>query len=199
LLVAGLSLVAIAPNLYLMRERGEDLRADSAETQVRLTALESAGDNAYPEFGQVLTFPVRGADYLAAAERYGGFGEDPVTLLRGGPGAQKLADSTLASILNVSVVPAVEPSENADCKTIGVNQVSEGVTLPLGGATLTTEEPSTVRLRRYDSGPGFELATIPSGQPRRIAIPTDSDSTPWQALLPNAGAVEVCALEDPPG
>ena len=194
ILVLLLTAAALGPNLYLLREQGADLRARSAEVRTRLSVLELAGSNVDPSFNQGLLLPVNAGDYLAAARRYGGgFGGGAASLVNAGPGLGRTADETLASMLGLHLEPSAAAS-GPGCTTVSGPDLSSGVDLPPGGAVLESDQPTDVRVGRYNPAVVVSVGSMPGGEARALVIPTDSSTVPWQAALPGASRVEACPI-----
>ncbi len=185
LVILGLVAFALPVNLWLMRERGALVRAESELAQARLAMIELERDAVPPGFvsGKVGRGPVSAGEYLAAADRFGGLGYSVAEVGAASPPARQQADETLGGIVSPRIVAVDE--ERLECAGGG----SEAE-IPPGGAVLRSEEGGTASLRRFADEPTIEAGTL--------ALPLDEASQPWIASI-SAGTLEICAVNSAKG
>jgi hypothetical protein len=184
LAILGLAAFALPVNLWMLRERGAQIRAESDLAKARMTAIEIERDVVPPDLvatgsqgGYVTT---RASDYLAAVDRFGSFGYSVPALTAAPEDVRTAADETLGAI----VAPQLEPARGGSCTGVGP--------VELGGRTLLRSRTGgTVELRRFADTPAVTAGTLAPGQVAAIELPADSASQPWIASIA-AGDLQRC-------
>ena len=184
LAILALAAFALPVNLWMLRERGTQIRTESDLAKARMTAIEIERDVVPPDLvatgsqgGFVTT---RASDYLAAVDRFGSFGYSVPALSAAPEDVRTAADETLGAI----VAPQLEPARGGSC--------TGGGPVELGGRTLLRSRTGgTVELRRFADTPAVTAGTLAPGQVAAIELPADSASQPWIASIA-AGDLQRC-------
>jgi hypothetical protein len=184
LAILALAVFALPVNLWMLRERGTQIRTESDLAKARMTAIEIERDIVPPDLvatgfqgGFVTT---RASDYLAAVDRFGTFGYSITALTAAPEGVRTAADETLGAI----VAPKLEPARGGSC--------TGGGPVELNGRTLLRSRAGgTVELRRFADAPVVTAGTLEPGQVAAIDLPTDAASQPWIASVA-AGDLQRC-------
>jgi hypothetical protein len=184
LAILALAAFALPVNLWMLRERGTQIRTESDLAKARMTAIEIERDVVPPDLvatgsqgGFVTT---RASDYLAAVDRFGSFGYSVPALSAAPEDVRTAADETLGAI----VAPQLEPARGGSC--------TGGGPVELGGRTLLRSRTGgTVELRRFADTPAVTAGTLAPGQGAAIALPAHSASQPRLASIA-AGDLQRC-------
>jgi hypothetical protein len=192
--LAAAGALALAGNLYLLRDRAADLRSDSAGVEAALATLELQGERANQAFEPPFGVTVRAGDYLAAAERHGSLALRAEELGTAPEPAQRFADAYGADLGAVRLEPASAGAETKDPACESSGGANSSIPLPAGGAIVTSESGGDVLLGRFAERPHDELGTLPAGTPTLLRVPDDADATPWRIAVAAAGPVTVCPL-----
>ncbi len=204
LVIFGLVALALPVNLWEMRERGGAIRTESDLARARLSAIELEREVVPKDFIAIVPFegkhqtcrltlvcgglvPSLAGDYLAAVDRFGGFGYSVEALEAASPDTRKAADETLVGI----VMPTITAIDGRKWKCAGGGSEVE---LAPGGAVLRAEGGGTVSLRRFADEPTIEAGTLAPGQAGRIELPVDAAAQPWVASV-SSGKLEVCEVD----
>lgn len=184
----GLTALVLPANIWLLRERGNELRSLSDRTVATLAVLEAQGEAVVPAGLIVgLRVPFQSRLYFDGVERHGSpiAGRDPIPELPAS--AREAADETLGMVL----VPRLSPLLG-DPKLSCIAPV-EGGPVRLGAdpsrVAIRSVEGGAVLLARYGDRPTIPAGTLPPGVAARIAVAADG---PWTAALDGGGMLELC-------
>ena len=183
--VLGLVALALLPNLWLLRERGAELRALSEMTEATLTAIELEREAVAPGFTVDIRVPVGAADYLSSVDEFGSPAPSPQVIADGSMDARAAADETLGQILSPSVVP-VPDDLVAQCNTKPAPQVE----LQPGPNVLRSSTGGSLLLGRF-AEPSIEAGAMPARTPVLLMLPQKDAGQPWAASVPGA-ELETC-------
>jgi hypothetical protein len=204
-----LALLPLPSNVGAMfgDEEVNALRTEVPKTRAEFAMLELARDRVDPDYvvsadpwvedvgGGILQAIPAGA-YLDSAAANGSIAFT-VSELRAQPEEIRgIADAALAGALDLEIVPASAPADEARCRTVkpvgdspAVAPLSAGVNflrVSGGGAPL-------IGLRRFaTSGPGVPIARLRSGGWASIELPADEAVTPWRLVTKHP--VTTCAI-----
>lgn len=172
----ALTIVSLASNLWLLRERGAQLRSTSAATGASLAMIELERDQVPPGYSDGIRVPVKAGDYLGGVDRFGSIAT-PLADIPGAPSAvRRQADETLGSILAPHLV-AAEPASSCGR---GEGTATE-LLAPSGEFTFESSVTAPVMLRRFGSEPAIDVGTAQAGQPQLLRLPDDGSDLPWIA------------------
>ncbi len=178
---------SIAGNLWLLRERGADIRSSSELNRARLAMVELHPDEAVRVLRRFIALPAEPVDYLRASERFGSLGLSVDELDSMSPEQAAEADRLLGDIASPTLAEA-----RAGCS--GERTTETLVELPAGGdVVIRSEQGATLTARRFAAAPSVEVGTLSPGKPSELAAPADSAPQPW---IVSAGAGEVTVCED---
>ena len=187
--IAGLAAFALAGNLADMRNRGNEIRADSDRIRAQLVGIELQGERLDPGLYDIL-LPVEVGPYLAAVERYGSPALDREEVLADPAVAGRRVDAILGGIID----PRLEAAPGVDPKGCALLRPGGGEADVAGaGVLLTASESASLALRRFGDAPSVELGEIPRGGSASLAVPGDEDPTPWRVGVTAGGPVRVCS------
>jgi hypothetical protein len=185
-----LAAVALTVNLQELRERGRELRVQSDRSRATASIYELKRDAVPADLAMGIGLAVPAGDYLAAAERYGGFGWAPEELLLQSEGARQSADAALAAIVR----PELARASGARCPKSS-RRVGAAAEVPTGGAVLRVGQGGgNVVLRRFADRFTIEAGPLAAGEPARLELPADRSGQPWVA---SAGGRPIQVCPDP--
>lgn len=196
---ASLTVVAIFGNLFRFEEGRDILVEYSTGAQATFTALELDGSHMEPGFNPATEAPGAfvpgretfiGPSLLATLNaNYGRFGYT-VPELRAQPDeVRRTADVVAARGMRLKATPGGSGALGCGSRVSG-----HTVRLPTGGAVLTAQHSSSLRLRRFASGYPVDLGELPPKVATVVRIPADSAGVPWRLYTPDAGRLSVCPL-----
>jgi hypothetical protein len=197
LAVAG---AAALGNLAILHQGYRALARNSEVVRGGLAGLEIAADRVNPDLvltpensnANYFTLLVAGP-YLSAAEKFGSPAYSQSELAGAPEGARVATDKVLAAALPVTLQPK-SGTRTRGCTTVmGTGFGAPIVTLPPGGATLSSPPgaQASLGLRRYASD-SFPVDPGALRGDERLVIPTDRSSRPWQLRIETARPVTVC-------
>lgn len=205
-LAAGLTLLAILPNLAQLKEGADWLEEQTLLTRADTAALEIAGPTVAPSFsllpnvaGTPSLINISAEKFLPVAREDGSPAYSPAELAAAPEVARKQADIVLSQALPLSTETVRESSSRSASETC--QPVSPG-TLPPGGIRLA---PGLTRIK-VGPGPeaGFKLRRFavaefpvpteraPGGSTVLLRIPTDRAPQPWYLQPEAQQTVRVC-------
>jgi hypothetical protein len=205
LIGAAVTLLAIGPNLVLLKEGRNNLEVQSVLTRADTGALEIARRTVRPKFqlgpevaGTTTLVNVFAGEYFEAVDEYGSPAYTPTELETAPAYARKQADIILGQALPLStntqagVYAAGGGQEN--CVTIEGGQPQE---VKLGsGATRIEVAPgpeTALSLRRFAEGE-YPVATAgaPGKSTTTLKVPHDEAPQPWYLHVEATQPVRVC-------
>ncbi len=199
LAVFGATLLALCTNIAMLRVGGGFLRGFIPSDRAELAALEIARDHVDPRFvpqGEPqLTFldGIAGGagPYLAAVDRNGSPAFTLAELRSQPEPVRALADSTLASALQLHLAPAQGPPAGTKCLRLGSRVGRAELDLRPPGVLIRSSASQTIALRRFAAFPTAQVGRLSSGHFASLQIPADRAPDPWQLLAPG-GPLTVC-------
>jgi hypothetical protein len=152
---------------------------------------------AVQDAGGSLFVPLAASDYFDAAERNGPLGMSLDELRSGDPRYGAIADATLATAIQLELVPVGSPDGGGSCPAItdATQRNTAYFDLERGGAVLGNrgEDTLTVGLSRFGPGaPGTPVGELDPGEWAEVRVPVDTAPDPWRAVV--NGPVSVCPL-----
>ncbi len=188
-LVGGISL--------MNREHSERWRPGTDYLRSSLAAVEIAGDAGEPTY--TLTFPpsieAPAEAYLSAVREHGSPAFDEGQLGARSDSERAYADSTMASMLGVSLKPLDPTARKVDCLNLTASQSGyTSTTLLRGGFTLANAGKTvvTVFLSRFAESPSVELGPLAPGEGRALTIPEDHSGRAWALGFDGEGPIRLC-------
>ncbi len=182
---------SLAGNLWLLRERGAEIRSISDLNRARLTMVELHPEEAVRDLHPFIAMPAPPADYLAAAERFGALGLPADELGGMSPEQGAEADRLLGQI-----APPAASGAGRRCGEAGAPQ--EAVELSAGSAIVRSKSGGTLMARRFSAAPTVKVGAMSPGQPTEVTVAGDAAPQPW-VLTSSAGPLEVCEPLPPAG
>jgi hypothetical protein len=198
--VFAVSIAATIGNISTLHQGYRSLAGLSAVVRGGLAGLEIGADHVDP--GLVLTPEnsdfnyfawVTAGPYLSAADKFGSPAYTQAELATAPEPAQIAADKVLAAALRIGVRPATGPPRGS-CRSVrAAGGLFPVVSLPPGGATLTTSKGAhaALALRRFASD-SFPIDAGTVNGTARLEIPADRSSRPWELQVVSAQPVTVC-------
>ena len=175
----GLTVVSLSCNLWLLRERGTQLRAASATTEVSLAMVELTRADVPLSSSESIRVPVRALDYLRSVDRFGSLATPLAEVPDLSPLLRRQADKTLGVIL----APMAEPvATETPCR----GPSSQATELPPGSFVLEPTADSVLMLRRFADEPEIDAGPVNAGRPYLLRLPPDESDLPWIASAPGA-------------
>jgi hypothetical protein len=188
-LVGGISL--------MNREHAERWRPGTDYLRSSLAAVEIAGDAGDPTY--TLTFPpsieVPAEAYLSAVREHGSPAFDEGQLGARSDSERAYADSTMASMLGISLKPLDPTAQKVDCLNLTATQSGyTSTTLLRGGFTLANAGKTvvTVFLSRFAESPSVELEPLAPREGRSLTIPEDHSGRAWALGFDGEGPILLC-------
>lgn len=157
--------------------------------------------------------------YFTTEDAYGSPAFSPEQLRAEPQVDRQVADIVLAHALNLQLRPIPETQAysrappptvigtgakvarpGAACLVLkpGGSAASTSVELPRGGAVMSASGRQSVRLTlgRFETGYGYPVGSLRSGQPSLLLIPADAAQMPWRMLIgPTTDSVRVCGVD----
>ena len=193
LTVFALAALALSVNLWLLKSRGDSIRASSDTAQARLAIIELEREivpPGYTEDRAVTLVPATASTYLEAADRFGSLGYSLEKLSARPEPVREQADSTLGRIAS----PRTTRLDDGPLKCARREGVE--VTIPPGGAVLRSTTGGTLSLRRFADEPVIEAGRLAPGIPGQLELPLDGASQPWRASIGARGTLALCSSVD---
>ena len=199
-----MTLLAIGPNLVVLKDGRDTLREQSTLTRADTGALDIARRTVDPSFelspeiaGTPSLIDVFAGKYGEAVEEFGSPGYTPEELESAPQLGRKQADIVLGQALPLSTVTRIgeyDASGGAGC--VAVNG-GEGKEVQVGPGTTRIEVApgphASFSLRRFAVG---EYPVVTEGAPGRsttlLTIPRDEATQPWYLLVEASQAARVC-------
>ncbi len=191
-IVLGIVALTLPANLWLLRERGRELRSISAQTRASLAMIELERHVVAPGFQLGLQVPVPAAKYLSAVDSYGSPGYDLGALDRAAPAVRLHADQTLGAIIKPRLQP-VPAALDAKAACRHVSPAAPQATVPEGGALIVSDAAGPAALRRFGDAPRIALGPLAADEPALLELPVDDSDRPWLVSVRGAD-VQVCPL-----
>jgi hypothetical protein len=178
--VLALALVSMVANLPRFREGHRALVALTQESRADLAALDLAGRRADPSYvlnAEVLTpqsafIFLETGRYLETVERFGSPAFSPSELRDQPEPIREAADVTLVRALRLRLAPSSFPTAEG-CETIQSRGAAVSISLPPGGAVLSSPRRRELLLARFGSTPSAALGRLAPGKPVLLRIPPD--------------------------
>jgi hypothetical protein len=202
LLIGGaVTVLAVAPNLVILRDGSRWLDDQTVLTRADLAAIEIARRTVDPGFvltpqiaGTPSLIDIQAGKYLEAEREYGSPAYTPEELLAAPAAGRRQADIVLGQALPISTETSfgIVPARSGACAAAG-----EGVTeLEVAPGTTRIELAPGPRasfgLRRF--APDFPVRTegAPGDSTTLLRIPRDASAQPWQLRVEAEQAARVC-------
>ena len=193
------ALLAIAGNVFRLREGANFYRAFGTSLRAQLSALELARDHVSSSF-LVGPYPLKhvvAGPYLAAVKRNGSPAYSLGELERGPESLRHDADELLVQALQIALRPHVSGTSLGSCQR-AAGQPSGQVTFPLGapGAALRSDSAARVSVRKFASRSVVPVGTLSPRARADLRIPTDRSGRPWMVTIAPSGpqSLTVCRL-----
>ena len=201
---AAVTLLAIGPNLVVLKDGRDTLREQTTLTRADTGALDIARRTVAPSFelspeiaGTPSLIDVFAGKYGEAVEEFGSPGYTPEELESAPQLGRKQADIVLGQALPLSTVTRIgeyDVSGGAGC--VAVNG-GEGKEVPVRPGTTRIEVApgphAGFSLRRFAVG---EYPVVTEGAPGRsttlLTIPRDEATQPWYLLVEASQAARIC-------
>ncbi len=205
LLAAGaVTLLALGPNLVLLKEGRNTLRQQSVLTKADTAAIEIARRTVAPEFqlgpavaGTTTLVDVFAGKYLEAVDEYGSPAYTPSELEAAPEEGRRQADVVLAQALPLSTVTrtGTYPASAENCTVVAAGEAKSEVPIRPG---LTRIEVSpgphvSFSLRRFAVGE-YPVSTegAPGDSVTVLHVPRDFASQPWYLQVEAEQEARVC-------
>jgi hypothetical protein len=203
---AGLTFVAICPNLAQMKDGANWLDEQAVLTKADTGALEIARRTVSPAFsltpevsGTGSLIAVQAGRYFEAVDAHGSPAYTPRELTAAPPVGRHWADVVLSRALPLSTVThlgASLPNDPARCVTIpeGEAEVPEVQLEPgLTRVWLAPGPEAELTLRRFATAEyPVDLGSIPGGSMTLLRIPHDRSSQPWNLRMETGQKSRFC-------
>jgi hypothetical protein len=199
--VFALAALAIAGNMVAFRDGRRALVALSQEAKADMAAIELAGSHGDPSFvlsteqltPQAQFMFLTAGEYLDVVNRYGSPADTLPELERAPGPIREAADITLARSLLLELSPAGrQPQQGCRSFRAPADARRVVVTLPRGGAILSSRAPRALRLGRFASGYPVRVGELGSSAAARLEIPADRSRRPWRAMAAGTAPLLIC-------
>jgi hypothetical protein len=202
---AGLTVLAIGPNLALLKEGSTHLKDESVLTRAGTAAIEISRRTVDPDFqltAQVAGTPslvnVYAGKYLEAVDEFGSPAYTPDGLAAAPPAGRRQADIVLGAALPVSTSTTrldFDANASGGCVEAGSDGRAEVPVAP--GVTRIELAPgpaADLQLRRFAEGEyPLVLPSPPGGSRTVLKIPRDEASQQWYLHVEAEQPALVCA------
>lgn len=192
--LATLVAISLPPNIWLLRDKGQQVRADSAPLKASLAMVELGRESIGPGFTEFSTRGVDPGQYLSSVDRFGSPAFSIGEIATGPTSVREAADAALSEILQPALVPA--PEERA-CSG-EVEATGRELALPPGGGVLRVPAGGTLGLRRFADEPTIPLGALPPGAQVALPLAVDAASQPWLVSVDGGGELELCGPVETP-
>lgn len=198
---AAVTLLAVAPNLVILRDGSRWLDDQTVLTRADLGAIEIARRSVDPGFaltpeiaGTPSLIDIQAGEYLEAVREYGSPAYTPGQLLTAPATGRRQADIVLGQALPISTETGlgVTPARSSACTAAG-RGVSE---LELAPGTARIElapgPHASFSLGRFALGFPVRTEGAPGDSTTLLRIPRDTSSRPWRLRVEAEQAARVC-------
>lgn len=202
--VLGVAVLAVLPNIGLMREGSEVLKTQSELTRADTAAIQIARQTIPPELaldpsftGTLANVAIVPGPYLEVTDKHGSPAYTPTELTEASPLAQHWADVFLAKALPLSFeVLSGEKPPAASCSSGAQGATEVEVEQGPGTVFIEAAEGAEVHVtaRRFSVAEfPVELGSVPAGSVARLRIPRDEAEQPWHVKAESAESVRICS------
>lgn len=207
LIGGAVTLLALGPNLVLLKNGRDFFETQSVLTRSDTAAIEIARRTVDPEFelgpdvaGTTSLVDVFAGEYLAAVDEYGSPAYTPAELAAAPEEGRRQADIVLARALPLSTVTRLggySASAGSQCVELPPGAAASSDVPVLPGITRIEVAPgphATFSLRRFAEGE-YPVATegADGGSVTALRVPRDEARRPWRLHVEASQQVRVCS------
>jgi hypothetical protein len=201
--IAVVTVVAVAPNLVMLKEGRDHLDEQAVITRTDTAALEIARRTVAPGFeltadvaGTPSLVNVYAGPYQEISEAYGSPAYSGSELATATAIGRRQADVVLANALPIELERAANAGAAGSCARLGVVGGRPEATVGPGSTIIQTPRgtEAQITLRRF-AGPGeypVSLGSTPGGSRMFLRIPRDESNRPWRLHVEASRPVRVC-------
>lgn len=186
LAVAGFMVLALAGNLYAMRDGADLIRQSGAHVQALAGAITLAREPEAPPV-QEDDGSAAGSLFLISGSPYGEFGFSAEEIARESELTRQGADRMAAGVGKAVLVPATTAGR-LDCRPAGSDGPLE---LEPGTVVLRSASGGAVTLGRFAEVGSWPAGELEPGRPASLNLPGRSGQPPWK-LTTEATDLEIC-------
>jgi hypothetical protein len=197
-ILAGIALVAIAPNIHAMSEGYQNSFKPASDKGIAsLTALDIArrGNGPAASVGMNVegTLRYESQFYFAASDKYGSPAWNEVEIDEASPQARSWIDETLLNILPISMTSGKAADSSRSCNKVrAADGGGESLIVPGDKFTVRPRQDVLVLFKRFADSNAGSLPVARGGRTTVVRIPADNSARPWRVSFDGRGVVALC-------